>query len=123
MAKVVVMDDEEGIRNVIARILLRHGHEVWQAEDGEVGTRLVATHQPALVITDILMPEKEGIETIQELREAYPELKILAVSGAGSAEEGGPLLDAEILGADSSLPKPFTPQELMAKVDLLLEGS
>ncbi|MEX2526044.1 MAG: response regulator [Gemmatimonadota bacterium] len=123
MAKVVVIDDEPGIRNVIARILVRDGHEVWQAENGDVGLRMVGTHQPQLVITDLLMPDKEGIETIQELREAYPDLKILAVSGAGSAEEGGPLLDAEILGADASLPKPFTPQELMAKVDLLLGGS
>jgi DNA-binding response OmpR family regulator len=120
VAEILIIDDDHALRAVMRRILQREGHTVRDAEDGERGLREVNANLPDIVITDLIMPEKEGIETIQALRSDFPELKILAISGAGSSEEGGPLMDAELLGADSSLPKPFTPAELVGAVSALL---
>lgn len=120
MASILIVDDEDAIRSIIRRILERDGHEVHDAEDGDAGVRMAREILPDIVITDLIMPEREGIETIQTLRSEFPELKILAISGAGSFEEGGPLMDAELLGADASLPKPFLPGELLGIVGDLL---
>lgn len=122
MATILIVDDDDAIRNIIRRILERDGHTVHDAADGEIGMRAAREFLPDIVITDLIMPEREGIETIQTLRSEFPELKILAISGAGSVEEGGPLMDAELLGADSSLAKPFLPGELLERVGTLLAG-
>lgn len=120
MAQIVVIDDDEALRRTIRRVLERAGHEVREAEEGGAGMRLVAQSPPDLVITDLLMPEKEGIETIQELREDYPEVRVIAVSGAGGGDEGGPLLDAQLFGAHATLEKPFSADELARLVDEVL---
>ncbi len=120
MAKIIVIDDEGAIRSTVRRILERVGHQVWEAEDGKAGLGLIGREAPDLVITDLLMPEKEGIETIQELRATDSDLPIVAISGAGSAEEGGPLLDAELFGANATLPKPFSASDLQETVDRVL---
>lgn len=123
MAKIVVIDDEAMIRAVIRKILERAGHTVSEAGDGDMGLKRVKEESPDLVITDLIMPEREGIETIQLLRGDFPTLRILAISGTGSAAEGGPLRDAELFGADDSLAKPFTAGELQECVrKLLAEG-
>jgi CheY-like chemotaxis protein len=83
MAHILMIDDDEVLRATIRRVLERAGHRVTEAENGDVGMRIVQGETPDLVITDLLMPEKEGIETIQELREGFPEIPIVAVSGAG----------------------------------------
>jgi CheY-like chemotaxis protein len=120
MATILVIDDEAMMRAVIRKILEREGHTVLEAGDGDVGLKLAKEELPDLVITDLIMPEREGIETIQVLRSDFPTLRILAISGAGSAAEGGPLADAELLGADDSLAKPFTADELQECVGRLL---
>lgn len=121
MADIVVVDDDAALRGSIRRILERGGHQVREAEDGEVGLRLVREAEPELVVTDLLMPGKEGIETIVELREGFPQVRILAISGAGDLEgEGGPLVDAELFGAHGTLPKPFSVQTLLNAVDAVL---
>jgi CheY-like chemotaxis protein len=120
MAKILVIDDEATIRTVIRRTLERAGHTVSEAGDGEIGLKRVKEELPDLVITDLIMPEREGIETIQVLRSDYPTLRILAISGTGPAAEGGPLMDAELFGADDSLAKPFTAGELQECVRKLL---
>jgi DNA-binding NtrC family response regulator len=121
MARIVIIDDDPAIRGTMRRILERAGHEVSEADDGDVGLRLVESWKPALVITDLFMPEKEGIETIQELAEGYPGVRILAISGAGGLEEHeGPLVDAMLFGAHAVLPKPFSIQNLVDSVDQLL---
>ncbi len=120
MARILVIDDDEALRQSIRRILEREGHVVEEAEDGRAGTRIVREASPDLVITDLIMPGQEGIETIIQLREEFPELKILAVSGGLSLDPEGPLKDAEALGADASLSKPFGVEEFLEVVRGLL---
>jgi DNA-binding NtrC family response regulator len=121
MARIVIIDDDPAIRGTIRRILERAGHDVSEADDGDAGLQLVESRNPALVITDLFMPEKEGIETIQELAASHPEVRILAISGAGGVEEDeGPLVDAMLFGAHAILPKPFSIQHLLETVDQLL---
>ena len=123
MAKIIIVDDDAQLRDSLRKALQRAGHEAWTAEDGAVGLGLIREHAADLVITDILMPEKEGIETIQALRGEDPDLPIVAISGAGTAEEGGPLLDAQLFGASATLAKPFSLQELLETVERVLPAS
>lgn len=120
MADIVLIDDDESLRLVMKKILQGEGHTVRDATDGSRGVELVEEVEPDLVITDLIMPEKEGIETIMELREAYPGVRIMAVSGGGAADPTGPLGDAEAFGADTSLPKPFSVDEFTAAVRRVL---
>ena len=123
MANIVVVDDDPGLRGAIRKILERGGHTIREAEDGDAGVRLVERDAPDLVVTDLLMPKKEGIETIMELRERFPQVRILAISGAGTLDgEGGPLVDAELFGAHGTLPKPFSVETLLSVVDQVLSG-
>ena len=102
------------------KILERAGHVVREAPDGNQGIALYRADPADLVVTDLIMPEKEGIETIIELREEFPAVRILAISGGGSIEPGEPLTDARFLGADAALSKPFTLAELQETVSRLL---
>jgi DNA-binding response OmpR family regulator len=121
MARIVVIDDEEVIRSSLRRLLERAGHTVAVAADGEIGLALVQDGRTDLVVTDLIMPDKEGIETIQELRERHPAVRILAVSGAGDLTDG-PLVDAKLFGAHVILSKPFSNQELLAAVESALQA-
>jgi CheY-like chemotaxis protein len=119
MAKILVIDDDPRIRRLIGRILSGEGHDVAAAENGNDGLRRFRADQPALVISDLLMPEKEGIETIIEIRREAPSIPILAISGDG----GGTFLDiATKLGATRALAKPFRSAELIEAVNQLLEA-
>ncbi|HZD03517.1 MAG TPA: response regulator, partial [Longimicrobiales bacterium] len=108
MAQILIIDDDETLRAVMRKILERRGHVVRDAGNGAVGLSLLRSGRPDVLVTDLYMPEKEGIETIVEVRETWPDLPILAVSGGGSRGSDGSLRDAEALGADASLAKPFT---------------
>ena len=123
MSHVLVIDDDADVRWVIARAVQSDGHTVTEAGDGQEGLRRFAEVPADLVITDILMPEREGIETIIELRRQRPDLPILAISG-GSATTGreGLLESADLLGATRVLPKPFALDQLRAVVHGLLRG-
>jgi DNA-binding response OmpR family regulator len=128
MARILIIDDEEPIRSVLRRGLEHYGHDVVEAEDGAEGTRLFEASPFDLVITDLIMPGKEGIETILDLRENHPNVRILVISGglsfAGrSVDREGPLQDAEALGADASLAKPFNVKEMIETVEDLLKRS
>ncbi|MFW6199675.1 MAG: response regulator [Gemmatimonadota bacterium] len=123
MADIIIIDDEEALRSTMRKILERAGHEVREAGDGGRGLELVRERPADLVITDIFMPGKEGMETIQELKEKFPDVRILAVSGGATLGASGPLMDAELFGADGSLAKPFTVESLQAAVDEVLDGS
>ena len=116
MNTVLVIDDDPVIRSVVRRVLEEKGFEVSTAGDGQSGLRRFAELNPDLVMVDILMPGKEGIATILELREAHPDARILAMTGGGNFTAGDVLRIAELLGADNSLKKPFHPAELVATV-------
>jgi len=123
MARILVIDDDQAIRTVMRRVLEKAGHVVTEAEDGEAGLALLEEELPDMVVTDLLMPEKEGIETILEMRQSFPDLPVLAVSGADGGVEEGPLLDARLLGADSTLSKPFSLEEFLEAVEDVLRKS
>jgi len=127
MARILVIDDEAPIRSILRRSLQSFGHEVVEAPDGAAGVGLFESSPFDLVITDLFMPEKEGIETILDLREKNPEVKILVVSGgfpsgSRSLEKYGPLADAKALGADATLEKPFEIKRLGEVVSELLSS-
>jgi CheY-like chemotaxis protein len=115
--RALVIDDDDLVRGTIAAMLEAAGYVVVQAEDGQQGVQLFQHHPIDLVVTDILMPSKEGIETIVEIRQQNREVRIIAVSGGG-AIGATPVLDAaRQLGADDVLSKPFSKAELLVKIN------
>jgi DNA-binding response OmpR family regulator len=120
MAKIYVFDDEPSILLMIKKMLEKAGYEVDVALNGKEGMELFKKNVPDLLITDIIMPEKEGLETILELRRKYPELKIIAISGGGRISPGGYLPGARLLGADMVFEKPLDQKEFLHAVALLL---
>jgi DNA-binding response OmpR family regulator len=119
MAKILVIDDDDRLRRMIGRALRRGGHEVAEAEDGVAGLRLFHADRPDIIVIDIVMPGKEGIETIGDLRRESLSLPILAMSG-GSAGSEAYLRFAHMLGADVTLAKPFRPEHLLHEIGKLL---
>lgn len=123
MARILVIEDEGDIRGLYSRILKNAGHDVIEAPDGKVGIALYRENPADLVITDIIMPEKEGIELIIELRRDFPDVKIIAVSGGGQRMESATCLSlAKGLGAVRTLAKPFSQQELVDTVREVLDA-
>lgn len=122
MARILVVDDEEPLRVLLRTMLERDGYEVEDAPNGIVAMRLLRDHPADLVIMDILMPEKEGIETIQEVRAAYPDTKIIAISGGGQIGPESYLEMARSFGAHRTLNKPVDRDVLLETVRELLEA-
>ena len=120
MAKILVFDDEPSILLMIKKMLEKEGHEVDLALNGKDGMELFEKNRPDLVITDIIMPQKEGLETIIELRKKYSELKIIAISGGGRIGPEGYLPSAKYLGADMVFQKPLIQKDFMEAVSALL---
>lgn len=120
MAEILIIDDDSQMRRLLIRILKSAGHHVREASDGAAGLKAFREERPVLVITDIFMPEKEGIETIRSLRQQAPDLPILAISGSGLKDY---LNFAMQLGATAALSKPFSADQLLATVAQLVEGS
>jgi CheY-like chemotaxis protein len=120
MAVVMVIDDDGALRRLIVRALGNDGHEVIEAENGADALALLERHQPALIITDILMPKTEGIETINKVKERFPGIKIIAMSGGGMSRNLMFLDIARAIGAEETLAKPFRPAKLVEVVKRLL---
>jgi DNA-binding response OmpR family regulator len=102
------------------RALEDAGYAVLQAEDGQVGLEMLEKQGADLVVTDIMMPERDGIETIREVHRACPETRIIAISGGGESHDLTYLRMAPAFGADAALVKPFRIGELIALVKQLL---
>lgn len=120
MSAILVIDDDAAVLSLLRRALEHEGHLVEEALNGSVGVQLYRTRPFDLVVTDLYMPEQDGIETIQELRELDPSCRILAVSGEVPRVTGSALQDARMLGADAVLAKPFDVAALMVIVHDLL---
>jgi len=116
MARILVIDDSTEVQGTYCRMLERAGYEVVAAIDGKEGIRAFCEKQPDLVITDIIMPEKEGFETIRELRSEFPDVKIIAISGGGSTEPEIYLMMAKKFGAMCTLTKPIEREALLEAV-------
>jgi CheY-like chemotaxis protein len=121
VAEILVIDDHPGDRYIMTEALTGVGHRVREAKDGAEGLDLCRKHLPALVVTDIVMAAKDGIETIRELRKMAPNIPILAVSGA--AHSDCYLNAVTLLGADTTLAKPFRFDQLVRAVTDLLDAS
>jgi DNA-binding response OmpR family regulator len=121
MAKIYVFDDEPSILLMIKKMLEKAGHEVEIALNGYEGIKLFNKEIPDLLVTDLIMPEKEGLETIFELRRKYPELKIIAISGGGRIGPNEYLPGAKLLGADMAFQKPLDQKEFVNAVASLLD--
>ena len=118
--RVLIIDDSKVVRRSVEHSLAGAGYSVVAAADGSEGVRLWQETQPELVITDIMMPERDGIETMMEIRRHCPQAKIVAMTGfrhSGSVDFPEML---RRLGADDVLTKPFAPDVLLAAVDRLL---
>jgi CheY-like chemotaxis protein len=123
MARVLVVDDESQLRQLLCQALERRDHTVDQAADGREALQRLAEHQPDLVITDLVMPGMEGIETIQALRRRCPALPIIAISGGGRIDPENYLAIAGQMGANRTFAKPFRLEEILASVRELTEGA
>src|SRR5215475_12447612 len=120
MARILIIDDEAPVRRLLRHMLEKEGYEVIDAPDGEVGIKLFRERPSDLVLTDILMPEKEGIETIIELRKSFPRVKIIAMSGGGRMGKLDVLPIAKSFGALQTLEKPFERHELLDAIRVAL---
>ena len=121
MAKILLIEDEELVRNTLCDVLQLAGHDVDEADNGATGTMLHKTQSYDLVITDIIMPDKEGIGAIIDILEKNPTQKIIAISGGGRLGAEGYLESAATFGASATLAKPFTDKELINSVTACLE--
>ena len=121
MAKIVVVDDDTMVCALIVTVLEKDRHQIYQGENGVDAIRLVQQHQPDLLIIDILMPVKEGIETIFEIKPRFPAVKILTISNNGRLKVGSFMTIALHAGAHDVLAKPFTPAQLRNAVAALLD--
>jgi CheY-like chemotaxis protein len=111
---VLVVDDDPGVRDVIRSMLEASGYSVLLAENGKEAMRVLKTEQADLILTDLVMPEQEGIETIKALRREYPGIKVIAMSGAFG---GDYLRIAAYLGAHATLAKPIQMEALLRLVE------
>lgn len=118
--RILVIDDEESVRFVVKEMLEFEGYEVTTAPNGKVGLQLFRKKPTDLILTDIFMPEMEGLETIRELHRDFPQLKIIAMSGGGESGMLSFLSFAKRFGALRTLRKPFSREELLEVVKELL---
>jgi DNA-binding response OmpR family regulator len=120
MARILIIDDDRAVQISVQFTLEREGHQVVCASDGDEGLRAFTSQTPDLVVTDLIMPNKEGIETIMQIRERDSKTPILAISGGGRLSNVDFLKMAAKVGANAILAKPFERQELIAAVRRLL---
>ena len=126
MTTILIIDDDEDVRETLSTALQLEDYTILEAPHGDYGLRLLEKHTVDLVVTDIFMPEKEGLETIVEIKDRWPELGIIAISGGPGtfgrigAENRDFLPAARDMGADRVLNKPFLPSELIVVVEELL---
>jgi DNA-binding response OmpR family regulator len=121
MARILVIEDDRQVRMLLKKILTREGYDVIEAEDGQHGLRQFRENGADLVITDIIMPEKEGLETIQELKQDS-DVSIIAISGGGRISPDDYLKLAAKFGASCTLSKPIEKQVLLDTVRNLIDG-
>ena len=120
MAQILLIDDDTPLRAIMREALAHFGHTVIEASNGSEGLELFKKSAVDLVITDIIMPEKEGLEVLMELRKQPNPVKVIAISGGGSTGKVEYLHIAKLMGASSVLSKPFSVFALIAAVNDLL---
>jgi len=114
--RILIIDDDEAVRESTQMILNVHGYQACVASGGQEGLNSLTHQQFDIVITDILMPAVDGIETIREIRKRHPAMKILAMSGGDRSARYNSLISAHALGADQIMKKPFGEDMLLAMI-------
>ncbi len=117
---ILVIEDDDQVRILLKKMLENAGYSVMEAPNGDIGLKLYSKQPVDLIITDLIMPEKEGIETIRELRKENPNIKIIAISGGGSVDPAQYLHMAERLGVKRTFAKPFRREDILQAVEELL---
>ena len=120
MAKILIIDDDPSILTMLKKMLEKAGYEVDTASNGSEGLKKIESCPPDLLVTDIVMPEKEGLELICYLKGKNPGLKIVAISGGGRFNYEGYLTGAKLLGADLIFQKPLVHKEFVQAVSDLI---
>jgi two-component system sensor histidine kinase TorS len=120
MAQIMVVDDVPGVRQSIVSILKRAGHDVEAVEDGFEAVKKAADYRPDVVVTDVMMPGIDGVETMDRLKAILPAAKFIAVSGGGSLLQAEDALRLAASMANATLSKPFTNAELVDTVNEVL---
>lgn len=121
MTRILVIEDEDMVRKTIKRILEKAGYEVDEATNGKLGLERQEANPAEIIITDIIMPEMDGVETTINLRKRFPDTKIVAVSGGGRMHNMSFLEYAKQMGADVVIQKPFTREELLGAIAMTLD--
>ncbi len=122
MTRILLVEDDRAVRDLLYRQLTDAGYDVEVAEDGTDGLKIYRDQQPDLVVTDIIMPEMEGIQMMRELRRESPDVRVIAISGGGRGSADTYLQLAARMGAKSTLEKPVRQDTLLAAVEDALSG-
>jgi YesN/AraC family two-component response regulator len=122
MALILIIDDEPQIRSMLKLMLERDGYEVVEASDGIEGIRIYRQNPADLIITDLIMPNKDGIGMIIDLKKEFPDVKIIAMSGGGLNKPEGYLKGAKKLGAACTLTKPIDRNEMLGAIKDVLKS-
>ncbi|UCE65350.1 MAG: response regulator [Candidatus Zixiibacteriota bacterium] len=120
MANILIIEDDQRLRLALKENLMFRGYEVNDAANGLEGIDKFTSNKPDLIVMDIIMPEKEGIETIREIKRDFPSVKIIAISGGGTLGPEHYLKVALAIGADKALKKPFRTDLLVGSIEELL---
>ena len=121
MARILIIDDEPQIRSMLKLMLEREGYEVVEAPDGVEGIKIYRQNPADLIITDLIMPNKDGIGMIIDLKKEFPNVNIIAMSGGGLNKPDGYLKGAKKLGAACTLTKPIDREEMLKAVKNILK--
>lgn len=122
MKRILVIDDDYMVRTMLRMTLESKGYAVTEAADGKEGLKRFAEFPADVIITDLVMPEKEGLETISELKKIMPEVNIIAISGGGKIGPEGYLTVAKSLGAKYTFTKPVNKEKLLEAIQTLIPG-
>ena len=117
--RILIIDDDDLVRLTLKSLVKKAGFCVSEADNGRTGMALFSKEKPDIVITDILMPDQEGLQTITEMRKISPHVAIIAMSGGGSTKNLSFLQLAKQLGANYTISKPIKPETLMAAIKSL----
>lgn len=122
MAKILLVEDDDLVRDMLEQVLKRASHEVTSVTNGEEASLYLQNCQPDIMVTDIIMPKKSGITLISEVRNKHPNMEIIAISGGGRLDPTGYLDLSESIGATVSFEKPVDKSALLMAIDLLMHG-
>jgi DNA-binding response OmpR family regulator len=122
MPGVLIVEDDKELREMLKMALLRNDFTVFEADNGKTALAGFKPQLTDIVVTDLIMPEEDGLKVVIKLREMKPSIKIIAISGGGKVGPGSYLNLARALGADATYSKPFSINELVSKIKQLLDN-